>query len=73
LNEAPGPHERPDNDIQWTRIIELDFVPHPRLTRPEIVRMDYAMEGNAIRMRVRAAWPDTCCCAGAWIVRPTTA
>ena len=55
LDEDPDPHERPDNDIQWTRIVELDFVPHPRLIRPEIVRMDYAMEGNAIRMRVRAA------------------
>jgi predicted DNA-binding transcriptional regulator YafY len=55
LDEDPGPHERPDNDIQWTRIVELDFVQHPRLTRPEIVRMDYAMQGNAIRMRVRAA------------------
>ncbi|MDR0275646.1 MAG: WYL domain-containing protein [Burkholderiaceae bacterium] len=55
LDEDPSSHERPDNDIQWTRIVELDFVPHPRLTRPEIIRMDYAMEGNAIRMRVRAA------------------
>ncbi|MDR2111973.1 MAG: WYL domain-containing protein [Candidatus Accumulibacter sp.] len=55
LDEAPQAHERPDNDIQWTRIVELDFVPHPRLVRPEIIRMDYAMEGGAIRMRVRAA------------------
>lgn len=55
LDEEPRPHERPDNDIQWTRIVELDFVPHPRLNRPEIIRMDYAMEGGAIRMRVRAA------------------
>ncbi|MDR1968935.1 MAG: WYL domain-containing protein [Burkholderiaceae bacterium] len=55
LDEDPSPRERMDNDIQWTRIVELDFVPHPRLTRPEIVRMDYAMEGGAIRMRVRAA------------------
>jgi predicted DNA-binding transcriptional regulator YafY len=55
LDEEPKPHERPGNDIQWTRIVELDFVPHPRLARPEIIRMDYAMEGGAIRMRVRAA------------------
>ena len=55
LDEEPQAHERPDNDIQWTRIVELDFVPHPRLARPEIIRMDYAMEGGAIRMRVRAA------------------
>ncbi|MDR0379878.1 MAG: WYL domain-containing protein, partial [Candidatus Accumulibacter sp.] len=55
LDEEPQAHERPDNDIQWTRIVELDFVPHPRLARPEIIRMDYAMTDGAIRMRVRAA------------------
>lgn len=55
LDEEPQPNERPDNDIQWTRIVELDFVPHPRLSRPEIIRMDYGMKDGSIRMRVRAA------------------
>ncbi len=55
LDEEPKANERPDNDIQWTRIVELDFVPHPRLSRPEIVRMDYGMTDGSIRMRVRAA------------------
>lgn len=55
LDEEPKPNERPDNDIQWTRIVELDFVPHPRLARPEIIRMDYGMTDGAIRMRARAA------------------
>lgn len=55
LNEEPQSHERPDNDIQWTRIVELDLVPHPRLGRPEIIRMDYGMQDGSIRMRVRAA------------------
>lgn len=55
LNEAPLSHERPDNDIQWTRIVELDLVPHPRLGRPEIIWMDYGMADGSIRMRVRAA------------------
>lgn len=55
LDEEPKANERPDNDIQWTRIVELDFVPHPRLNRPEIIRMDYGMKDGAIRMRVRAA------------------
>ena len=55
LNEEPQSHERPDNDIQWTRIVELDLVPHPRLGRPEIIRMDYGMADGSIRMRVRAA------------------
>lgn len=55
LDEEPKTNERSDNDIQWTRIVELEFVPHPRLNRPEIIRMDYAMKNGSIRMRVRAA------------------
>ena len=55
LDEEPQANERPDNDIQWTRIVELDFVPHPRLERPEIIKMDYGMADGSIRMRVRAA------------------
>jgi hypothetical protein len=55
LDEEPQAFERPDNDIQWTRIVELDFVPHPRLERPEIIKMDYGMTDGSIRMRVRAA------------------
>jgi predicted DNA-binding transcriptional regulator YafY len=55
LDEEPLANERPDNDIQWTRIVEMDFVPHPRLSRPEIIQMDYGMKDGSIRMRVRAA------------------
>ncbi len=55
LDEEPQAHERPDNDIQWTRIVELDLAPHPRLERPEIIQMDYGMTDGSIRMRVRAA------------------
>lgn len=55
LDEEPKANERPDKDIQWTRIVELDLVPHPRLSRPEIIRMDYGMQDGSIRMRVRAA------------------
>ena len=55
LDEEPKTNERADNDIQWTRIVELDLVPHPRMNRPEIIRMDYGMLDGSIRMRVRAA------------------
>jgi hypothetical protein len=55
VDEQPKANERPDNDIQWTRIVELDLVPHPRLERPEIIKMDYGMTDGSIRMRVRAA------------------
>ncbi|MBU9212329.1 helix-turn-helix transcriptional regulator [Burkholderia multivorans] len=55
LDEEPKAHERADNDIQWTRIVELDLVPHPRLARPEIIRMDYGMKEGSLKLRVRAA------------------
>ncbi|MCC6440894.1 MAG: WYL domain-containing protein, partial [Rhodanobacteraceae bacterium] len=34
-------HEMSDQDIQWTRIVELELVPHPDQPRPEITEMDY--------------------------------
>lgn len=55
VDEEPNSNESPDNDIQWTRIVELDLVPHPRLARPEIIKMDYGMTDGSLRMRVRAA------------------
>jgi len=54
VDEEPKANERPDNDIQWTRIVELNLVPHPRLARPEIIKMDYRMTDGSIQMRVRA-------------------
>ncbi len=55
VDEEPKVNERPDNDIQWTRIVELELVPHPHLEHPEIIKMDYGMTEGSIRMRVRAA------------------
>ncbi len=57
LDEEPQAIERPDSDIQWTRIVELDFVPHPRLERPEIIKMDYGMRDAGCGMR-DAGWLD---------------
>ena len=48
-------HERSDQDIQWTRIVELELIPHPDQSRPEITEMDYGMEGGILRMKLRAA------------------
>ena len=55
LAEEPMVHELMDADIQWTRIVELDLVPHPSLSRPEIAQMDYAMQDGSLQIRVRAA------------------
>lgn len=48
-------HERSDQDIQWTRIVEIELVPHPDQSRPEITEMDYAMDDGVLRMKLRAA------------------
>ncbi|WP_349609012.1 WYL domain-containing protein [Cupriavidus sp. DF5525] len=55
LNDDAKPGERAEADIQWTRVIELDLVPHPRLQRPEIIRMDYGMTSDVLRVKARAA------------------
>lgn len=55
FDEEPKANELPVNDIQWTRIVELELVPHPRLIRPEIIRMEYGMTEGSIRIRLRAA------------------
>jgi len=50
-----APHEMNDQDIQWTRIVELELVPHPDQPRPEITEMDYDMRGGVLHMKLRAA------------------
>lgn len=51
----PGAHEVSDQDIQWTRIVEIELVPHPDQPRPEITVMDYGMQDGSLRMKLRAA------------------
>lgn len=48
-------HEISDQDIQWTRIVELELVPHPDQPRPEITKMDYGMRDGVLQMKLRAA------------------
>ena len=48
-------YEARDQDIQWTRIVELELVPHPDQPRPEITAMDYGMQDGSLRMKLRAA------------------
>lgn len=54
-SQSVAPHEMSDQDIQWTRIVELELVPHPDQPRPEITEMDYGMQGGLLRMKLRAA------------------
>jgi hypothetical protein len=48
-------HEKSEQDIQWTRIVELQLVPHPDQPHPYITEMDYGMKKGVLEMRVRAA------------------
>lgn len=48
-------YEMSVQDIQWTRIVELELVPHPDKPRPEITEMDYGMRDGVLRMNLRAA------------------
>lgn len=55
LDEEPKANERPDNDIQWTRIVEVELVPHPDQPRPEITSRDFNMANGPLEMKLRAA------------------
>jgi hypothetical protein len=48
-------HERPDQDIQWSRIVEVELVPHPDQPHPKITETDYGMCDGMLKMRLRAA------------------
>lgn len=48
--------ETAEFDVQWSRIIELELVPHPSHPRPELVLRDYDFPADGVlRVRVRAA------------------
>ncbi|PXF30032.1 hypothetical protein WH50_17390 [Pokkaliibacter plantistimulans] len=54
-DEEVHAHERSDQDIQWTRIVELELIPHPDQPRSEVTEMDYGMRDGVLRMKLRAA------------------
>lgn len=47
--------EQAAQDIQWTRIAELELVPHPHQERPEITGMDFNMKDGVLIIKERAA------------------
>lgn len=53
---AVADHEKPDQDIQWNRITELELVPHPaNVQHPDTIEAEYGMEGGVLKVRARAA------------------
>lgn len=47
--------EQQEADIQWTRIVELKLVAHPRLEHKETIEADYGMIDGVLDINVRAA------------------
>lgn len=54
-NELLARHEQLANDVEWNRTVELELVPHPKETRPDVIAMDYPMQDGVFRVQVRAA------------------
>lgn len=53
---AVADHEKPDQDIQWNRITELELVPHPaNVQHPDTIEAECGMDGGVLKVRVRAA------------------
>lgn len=56
LPGAVADHERPDQDIQWNRVTELELVPHPaNVQHPDTIEAEYGMDGGLLKVRARAA------------------
>lgn len=55
LSDAPLPEESVASDLQWSREVEMELVPHPDFPRPEVADLDYPMTGGVLRSRVKAA------------------
>ena len=56
LEDSPAKREeRAESDSQWSRVINLELVPHPDHPRPELVKMDYRMKEGVLKLKVRAA------------------
>lgn len=43
------------SDIQWNRIVEMEIVPHPKLSFKETIETDYGMRNGVLAINVRAA------------------
>ncbi len=56
-NSQPENYEVPSADAYWSRILELELVPHPRRTDEDhkIIMMDYEFNDGVLKVQVRAA------------------
>jgi plasmid maintenance system antidote protein VapI len=49
------PEQTKEEDHQWNRMVDLHIVPHPKVRYPKTVQVEYSMDDNGMRCRVRAA------------------
>lgn len=47
--------ERPEDDAEWSTIVDLEIVAHPDSARPEIAALDFPMENGVLHLMTRAA------------------
>jgi hypothetical protein len=55
LPEPVMPNEQLAADQQWSRMLDLQLLPHPDLAHPEAIIADYGMEEGCLHVTVRAA------------------
>lgn len=56
VDGAIADNERPDQDIQWNRVVELELVPHPaNMRNPDTIEAEYSMTDGRLVTRARAA------------------
>ena len=48
-------HELLGADEQWTRIVDLEVVPHPGVKQPKAIEADYGMNNGVLKIKTRAA------------------
>lgn len=55
IDESPREQESRDADHQWNRWVELELIPHPSLSFPRAIELDYGMQNGLLTIKVRAA------------------
>jgi hypothetical protein len=48
-------HEGCHYDEQWQKIVEVILIPHPSISQPKAIEMDYAMQDGNLVLQLRAA------------------
>lgn len=49
------PYEQAEHDLEWSRMLELKLVVHPKHPRPEVVSRDYDFVDGVLKVRIREA------------------